>query len=514
MQEKRSSPEQGCQRAGALEGPEGGPSDRVRAVHHDSSQANAWRFWSFVGDLGVAWFALYLAFQIRIAAVLPGSADTLPQEKFAYFGEVWLWVVAAQPVALYFFGLYEAKTKRPRLEIARWVSLAVLFQTLALATGLFLASQPFPRSVLVLFALLNIALLVSWRVTLQNLARTPMRRVVLVGCGPAALDVARKIRAHHFHGLEVRGHLPVPGGEPAGGPLPGGHSAGGPIPDGSDDAADALGPRLASAAELARLLASGEVDDVILAPEADDWQTALIGEIAGTRPRRPTILLLPGPFESLIGTMRYRWINDLPLIEVMREGDWRAAMPVKRLFDLGGAAALALAAAPALVLVALAVRLTSAGPVLFRQERVGRALRTFRVVKFRTMWQDAERDSGEVLAQRDDPRLTPVGGFLRRYRLDELPQLWNVLSGEMSLVGPRPERPGFVQQHLEGVPGYAERFAAPPGLTGLAQVNGEYHSTPENKLRYDLAYISNRSLWLDLSILVRTIRIVLTSQGV
>jgi exopolysaccharide biosynthesis polyprenyl glycosylphosphotransferase len=479
----------------------------VRCVHRDSSQADVWRFWAFVGDLTVAWVALYLAFQIRIVAVLPGSADTLPLERFAYFGQVWFWVVLAQPVALYFFGLYESKSKRPRLEIARWVSLAVFIQTLGLATGLFLASQTFPRSVLLLYAVLDIALLVLWRIFLQSLFRTPMRQVVLVGCGPAALDVAQKIRAHHFHGLEVRGYLPVPGRESAAAYA---HATATAPADGIG----VLGPRLANAAELERLLRSGEVDDVILAPEPDDWQTALLDEIAGTRPRRPTILLLPGPFESLIGTMRYRWINDLPLIEVMREGDWRAGMPLKRLFDLAGAAALGLAAAPLFVLAALAVGLTSPGPVLFRQERLGRSLRPFRVVKFRTMQTDAERESGEVLAQRDDPRLTPVGGFLRRYRLDELPQLWNVLTGEMSLVGPRPERPGFVQQHLENVPGYAERFAAPPGLTGLAQVNGEYHSTPENKLRYDLAYISNRSLWLDLSILVRTVRIILTSQGV
>ena len=478
-------------------------------MHRDSSQATTWRAWSIVGDLLVAWIALYLAFQIRIVAVLPGSSDTLPLDRFAYFQLVWFWVVLSQPVALYFFGLYESKSKRPRLEIARWVSLAVLFQTLVLATALFLASQTFPRSVLLLFATLNIAFLVLWRAALQSLIRTPMRQVVLVGCGPAALDVARKIREHHFHGLEVRGHLPVPGGTPAGGALRG------YLPTAEvDDPDGALGPRLASASEVERLLASGEVDDVILAPEADGWQTALIDELAGARQRRPTILLLPGPFESLIGTMRYRWINDLPLIEVMREGDWREAMPVKRLFDLGGAILLALATSPVFVLVSLAVRLSSAGPVILRQKRVGRAFRPFQVVKFRTMKQDAERESGEVLAQRDDPRLTPVGGFLRRYRLDELPQLWNVLTGEMSLVGPRPERPGFVQQHLAGVPGYAERFAAPPGLTGLAQVNGEYHSTAENKLRYDLAYISNRSLWLDLSILVRTVRIVLTSQGV
>jgi len=478
-------------------------------VHRESSNPIAGRSWSLLGDLLVAWLALYLAFQIRIFAALPGASDTLPQDRFAFFDLIWFWVVLSQPVALYFFGLYETKTKRPRLEIARWVSLAVLFQTLALATALFLANQVFPRSVLLLFALLNIAFLVLWRTALQSLIRTPMRQVVLVGCGPAAIDVARKIRQHHFHGLEIRGHLAVPGSNGAG--ARGGPDYGRPAGEEPDVA---LGRRLTSAAELARLLANGEVDDVILAPEADGWQTALLDEIAGRRARRPTILLLPGPFESLIGTMRYRWINDLPLIEVMREGDWRAAMPIKRVFDLGGATALAIAASPICVLVALAVRLSSTGAVLFRQERVGRALRSFQVVKFRTMKDNAESDSGEVLARRDDPRLTPVGGFLRRYRLDELPQLWNVLVGEMSLVGPRPERPGFVHQHLANVPGYAERFAALPGLTGLAQVNGEYHSTAENKLRYDLAYISNRSLWLDLSILVRTVRIVLTSQGV
>ena len=468
-------------------------------MHRESSHYVAWGSWSFAGDVLVAWIALYLAFQIRIFAALPGSSQPLPHEKLAYFDLIWIWVVLSQPVALYFFGLYETKSKRPRLEIARWVSLAVFFQTLTLATALFLANQTFPRSVLLLFALLNTGFLVLWRVTLQSLIRSPMRRVVLVGCGPAALDVAQKIRTHHFHGLEVRGHLPVPGS---------------PISAAATESDDALGPRLESAAELERLLANGEVDDVILAPETSGWQTSLLDEIAGTRTRRPTILLLPGPFESLIGTMRYRWINDLPLIEVMREGDWRAAIPVKRLFDLAGATALAVVASPLFALVALAVRLSSAGPVLLRQERVGRALRPFKVAKFRTMNEDAERESGEILAQRDDPRLTPIGGFLRRYRLDELPQLWNVLAGEMSLVGPRPERPGFVQQHLVNVPGYAERFAALPGLTGLAQVNGEYHSTAENKLRYDLAYISNRSLWLDLSILVRTVRIVLTSQGV
>jgi len=178
------------------------------------------------------------------------------------------------------------------------------------------------------------------------------------------------------------------------------------------------------------------------------------------------------------------------------------------------AALLLLLAAPALLACAVVVRTTSPGPILYRQERVGRGLRRFTLVKFRTMRVDAESGTEEVLARLDDPRLTRVGGLLRRLRLDELPQLFNVLAGAMSLVGPRPERPGFVARYLTEVPGYAERFAVAPGLTGLAQINGEYHSSAQNKLRYDLAYIANWSLWLDLWILVKTVKIVLTSRGV
>jgi exopolysaccharide biosynthesis polyprenyl glycosylphosphotransferase len=207
-------------------------------------------------------------------------------------------------------------------------------------------------------------------------------------------------------------------------------------------------------------------------------------------------------------------VHDLPLIEVVRETEWRINWPLKRLVDLTVGSLLLLAASPVIAACALAVRATSPGGVLYRQTRVGRDRKPFTLYKLRTMRADAEADSGEVLAQLEDPRLTSIGALLRRFRLDELPQLLNVLQGTMSLVGPRPERPGFVQRYLKEVPGYAERFSLAPGLTGLAQVNGDYHSSPQNKLRYDLAYMANWTLWLDLSILLRTIKIVLTSRGV
>src|SRR5262249_175058 len=136
------------------------------------------------------------------------------------------------------------------------------------------------------------------------------------------------------------------------------------------------------------------------------------------------------------------------------------------------------------------------------------------MVKFRTMSTDAEEGTGPVLATENDPRVTWLGRFLRAARLDELPQLWNVLRGDMSFVGPRPERPEFVSDFERDIQGYAERFKVRPGLTGYAQVNGEYHTSPATKLKYDLAYIYNRSLGLDVPMLADTVKVMLTRGGV
>jgi exopolysaccharide biosynthesis polyprenyl glycosylphosphotransferase len=265
--------------------------------------------------------------------------------------------------------------------------------------------------------------------------------------------------------------------------------------------------------DLPGLLASGTVDDIVLAQSGYSWQTLLIDRLAGQRPKHCNVLMLPGPFESLISRTRYRWVRDLPLVEVVRQSEWQVNRPLKRALDLVGGGFLLLLALPVMAVCGAVVRATSPGPIIYRQERVGLGRTVFQVWKFRTMEQDAERHTGEILAQRDDPRLTPVGGTLRRLRLDELPQLFQVLGGSMSLVGPRPERPRFVERYLKETPGYAERFSLRPGLTGLAQVNGDYHSSARNKLRYDLAYLANWSLWLDLAILLRTVKIVLTSRG-
>jgi exopolysaccharide biosynthesis polyprenyl glycosylphosphotransferase len=452
------------------------------------------------GDGAAALVAFAVAFLVRMYLPLPFTQGLLPGDRLLFLAREWPAVVVAQLAALYVLGFYDPPRPRSRPEVARRLGGGVALQGFALMGYLFLANRTFPRSVLLLYGVFDYLLLLAWRLALDLTERRRERRVAIVGCGEAAREIAEALRLHPWHGLEVVGFVPVPGEV-----LPAPAS---PVED------PALGPCLGTPEDLPALLASGRIDDIILAGSGDSWQTRLIDGLARARPDHTNVLLLPGPFESLIGRMRYRWVHDLPLIEVVRESEWRINRPAKRLLDLVLGTLLLLACLPALGLCALAVRLTSPGPVLYRQIRVGRGQKPFTLWKLRTMRVDAEAAAAEVLARPGDPRLTRIGAWLRGFRLDEIPQLWNVLAGTMSLVGPRPERPGFVQRYLKEVPGYAERFSLAPGLTGLAQVNGDYHSSPHNKLRYELAYMANWSLALDLSILLRTVKIVLTSRGV
>ncbi|MEM8825331.1 MAG: TIGR03013 family XrtA/PEP-CTERM system glycosyltransferase [Pseudomonadota bacterium] len=192
------------------------------------------------------------------------------------------------------------------------------------------------------------------------------------------------------------------------------------------------------------------------------------------------------------------------------------AVVSKRLFDLIASGVLLILSSPILIVTALAVKLTSAGPVFYRQERVGQFGRTFEVMKFRSMGVDAEKD-GAVWAQAADPRVTPVGRVIRATRIDEIPQIFNVFKGDMSFVGPRPERPVFVRELAREIPFYNERHVVKPGITGWAQLNYPYGASIEDarhKLEYDLYYIKNYSLFLDIVTLIQTVRVVVWQDGV
>jgi exopolysaccharide biosynthesis polyprenyl glycosylphosphotransferase len=189
---------------------------------------------------------------------------------------------------------------------------------------------------------------------------------------------------------------------------------------------------------------------------------------------------------------------------------------LKRLSDMLLAVVGLIVFAPVLVLVALLVKLTSPGPALYSQRRVGHNGQVFTVHKFRSMKVNAEAGTGPVWASRDDPRITSIGRFLRRSRLDEIPQLWNVLVGDMSFVGPRPERPEFVAELTRQIPFYGQRHIVRPGLTGWAQVRYAYGASAEDamqKLQYDLYYIKNMSVALDLFVILATIKTVILRRG-
>jgi len=194
-----------------------------------------------------------------------------------------------------------------------------------------------------------------------------------------------------------------------------------------------------------------------------------------------------------------------------------AAVAGKRLFDIAASALLLILSSPILIVTAIVIRLTSPGPIFYLQERVGQNGRSFNVVKFRSMRTDAEQDGKPQWAQERDPRVTAIGRFIRASRIDEIPQIFCVLKGDMSFVGPRPERPFFVKELAAQLPFYNERHVVKPGITGWAQLNYPYGASVEDarhKLEYDLYYVKNYSSFLDLLILIQTVRVVLWRDGV
>jgi exopolysaccharide biosynthesis polyprenyl glycosylphosphotransferase len=369
---------------------------------------------------------------------------------------------------------------------------------LTLASIYFLApSYSFPRSVVVLYVLVDGLLLAIWRSALDSLFPLPRRRALVVGGGPAADLIADTIRRHPWAGVEVVGRVSESAAE-----FPPGRERG------MDDALALLG----SVNRLAEIVESERIDEVILTPEGSSWRDRLSERIP--EGWRADLLVWPSPFETMIGRLRFRIVGDVPLLEARTQPLQPVGAFVKRAFDVLVSAASLVVLAPALALSAILVAGTSVGGVFYRQTRVGRDGRLFPLWKLRTMRRGAEIETGAVLAAPGDPRMTGIGRALRSARIDEIPQLWNVLKGDMSLVGPRPERPEFTGQFAQTVPGWMLRNSVRPGLTGLAQVSGEYSTEPEIKLRYDLAYLNNWSFGLDLSILFRTLRVILTRRGI
>jgi len=221
-------------------------------------------------------------------------------------------------------------------------------------------------------------------------------------------------------------------------------------------------------------------------------------------------------YEATFGRISIRELRPSQLIFSTELGPRPNSVLWHTVFSLAIAVILVVVFMPIMLLTAIAVKLSSPGPILHRQLRVGLNDRPFTVYKFRSMFADAEAKTGAVWAQKDDPRITPVGRWIRRLRFDELPQLFNVLKGDMSMVGPRPERPEFVKTLTEQIPYYRQRHCVKPGITGWAQINYKYGDTLQDtimKLEYDLYYIKNLALTLDTFIMFHTLKVMLFSDS-
>lgn len=319
-------------------------------------------------------------------------------------------------------------------------------------------------------------------------------RILIFGAGPAALVVGDTLRKADPN-ADIVGYVAGPNErEPA---VPAGELL---------DLEDTL-PRLAQ-----RL----GVDEIVVALTERRSGSMPLRQLLDCKVSGVMVYDLNTHFEKTLGQIRIDFLSASWLIfgDGFNQGAWRTA--VKRVFDIVSSTVLFVVAAPIMVVTAILIKLESPGGVYYRQERVGQNGRTFQVIKFRSMRSDAEKDGRPVWAQANDARVTRVGGLIRKLRIDELPQIFNVLKGEMSLVGPRPERPFFVEQLTQEIPFYALRHSVKPGVTGWAQVSYPYGATVEDsqeKLQYDLYYVKNHTLFLDLVVLMETVGVVLTGKG-
>ena len=428
---------------------------------------------------------------------LVGSSNLLPLN--------WLLTLAAafSLTAVFMFaclGLY--RPVRLRFSATFWRMLTASAIAGCLAYPIFeatlgsnYASLFLPRAVWCLAGCLLVGKFAGRR--LQKALRVP--RVLIVGTGPDAAMVARDFNESKTMQRNVVGYLATPQA------------------DASGVAAD-LGKAQVfdGASSIVDLVFKHGIDEIVVAVRDQRGGNVPMDQLLACRIRGIPVLDLAGCFERAraevpLDSLKASW---LVYGKGFEQGKVRHA--VKRLVDILGSSILLAVAAPVMLIAAVAVHLTSPGPILYRQERVGFGGKVFMCLKFRSMRNDAEKDGVARWAAKNDSRVTPFGAFMRKTRIDELPQLFSVLKGEMSLIGPRPERPAFVAELRKHIPFYDLRHSIKPGLTGWAQVRSGYGASIEDarrKHQFDLYYVKNNSLILDLLVLIETVSVVVFREG-
>ncbi len=453
-------------------------------------------------DILLAMAAFALAYLVRFDTGLFSAPKGQP--PFAQYLTLMPFIGLVVPISFHLQGVYRLRRNRTRVDDFFAVLVGTLLTVMigllgTLTTQAYFASSAareigayeVSRLVWAFFIVFNVGLSYASR----DMARTLMRRrfkaglglrkVLIAGTGELGRHVADRFLRNEEFGYQVIGF----------------------IDNSTDD--NQMGyrglPFLGSLDDAETILKREQIDQLYVALPVDQ-HVNMLKLIELSNRECVDIKVIPDFLQFVTLRARLEELDGIPLINVNDVPLRGFNSAIKRVIDIGcSSAALAFLLGP-MAMIAAAIRLSSEGPILYRQERMGLDGQPFELLKFRSMHQDAERDSGPVWASENDPRRTAVGKFLRRFSLDELPQLWNVLVGDMSLVGPRPERPFFVDQFKDRVPQYMLRHKVKAGITGWAQVNGWRGNTSiEKRIEYDLYYIENWSVTLDFKIMWLTV---------
>lgn len=440
---------------------------------------------------------IYCAVTLASFFIIGEDIDLMVLLESAWW-KILLVTVVAQ-LSLYFDDLYEVHAVGNMVELATRLIQSIGITSIVLAIIYFLWEEAmigrwifFGSIIFVIFFLL------SWRFLYAYAVKKKLftERTLILGDGELAEDLLKEIRSRRDISYDVKLVIGQENGDYSQKQL-----QGIPIRYGFDKLCD--------------LAAAEQVSSIIVAL---DQKRGIMPykELLNCKVRGFSIIDGESFYERIAGKVLVEKINPSWLI--FSEGFVKSPVAkfVKRVVGFVLSLIMLILLSPLILIVAIAIKLESKGPVLFRQERVGEDGEIFNVYKFRSMKEDAEKESGPVWAEEDDPRITKVGKIIRKLRIDELPQLWNVLKGDMSFVGPRPERPYFVEKLKTKIPYYNQRFAVKPGVTGWAQVKYAYGATEEDaleKLKYDLYYIKNMSLVMDLIVIFHTVKIVLLGRG-
>ncbi|TET54468.1 MAG: sugar transferase [Actinobacteria bacterium] len=444
------------------------------------------RFWattSFFYDAMAVNLAIIVAFYIRFAG-------KPPEFNFSAYTKLAVFITLVYLVSAYLSSVYTVEDLLNAGYLEPVIK-AVTISWLILGAFIWLFQFfEFPRLVFLIGWFFAVVFVYGWRYISIGVLRNkwPKQKILIVGTKPIAKQIISKLREENNLSYKLVGVVSDADNKKYGG-----------------------APVIGKTGDIPQLVKEHGIDRLII---TDPLRIVTIEQLAEMGLPNLRIEVVPNLYEILVGRVDYNTLTDIPLLELTQSNNKSTYKALKRLTDIVLSVIGLLILFPLVILPsAILIKLTSKGKIFYRQERVGQKSKIFHIVKLRTMYSDAEKKSGPVLAEKKDKRVTPIGRLLRKYRLDELPQLINILEGEMSFIGPRPERPEFVEKYKKKIPGYAARFRLKPGASGLAQISGSYTTDVQNKFRFDLFYLYHSSFWLDIKIILKTIRVMISGTG-